>query len=430
VDSNNYELELSVLGSIFLNPKISLPKVMELLQPEDFSFTPLQIIYRAILRLDKKKSAIDTLLVIQELGEDLDAAGGVTFVSSVPDVVPTSGHVADYAQKVKEFSEKRKVMDGLNELQAKILETDNITADLDNFVRLITDMRKNEIRKIKKVEDIASEAFQELQTGITDGLMTGYNAIDKALRGFHKTDLIVIASDSSFGKTTFALNLCVNQAKFGKTCLIFSTEMSDKQLVKKMISAESEVNMNYTAEELNAWNPTDNAVQRRTITASMISELPIWIDDDNQTIDKLYTRARIFKNDIEQRGGRMDIIYIDYLQLIEYVSQKRDETREREVAKIAAGLKGMAKEFKIPVVVMSQVNHEKNTDKDRKHYKQTDLRESKAIGHAADVIIFLNPMNPDDETAYDITAGKHKNYNYFCMKAKFLKNISLFKEVD
>ena len=75
MDSNNYELELSVLGSIFLNPKISLPKVMELLQPEDFSFTPLQIIYRAILRLDKKKSAIDTLLVIQELGEDLDAAG-------------------------------------------------------------------------------------------------------------------------------------------------------------------------------------------------------------------------------------------------------------------------------------------------------------------------------------------------------------------
>jgi replicative DNA helicase len=430
MESNNYELELSVLGSIFLNPKCALPKVMELLKPDDFSFIPLQTIYKAILRLEKKKSAIDTLLVIEELGPDLDGVGGMSFVSALPDGVPTSKNVGDYVLKVKEFSEKRKVMESLDTLKLKIMETEDLNAELDGFIRLISEIRKRELKQIKKVGELVEEAFKELNTGITDGILTGYNAIDSALKGLHKTDLIVIASDSSFGKTTFGLNVCVNAARFNKTCLIFSTEMSDKQLVKKMITAESGVDMNYTEDELKSWESGGDMISRRVAGASLVSEMPIWINDDNQTIDKLYAQSRAFKNEMESQNGKLDIIFVDYLQLIGFTSNKRDETREREVAKIAAGLKGIAKELDVPVVVMSQVNHEKATDGKRKHYKQTDLRESKAIGHACDVIIFLNPMDENDDTVYEITAGKHKNYRYFNMKASFNKNISLFTEVQ
>jgi replicative DNA helicase len=357
------------------------------------------------------------------------------------DSISSPLYAEEYAREIKELSKKRRITAEADFLRKSIIAGNETQEALNIFARLTMDLQKNE-KQFLTIDSLAAGAYTKLCEGSKTGLLTGFPGVDVATRGLQKQWFIVIAADSGEGKTTFALNMCLNIAKHKHTCLFFSVEMSADSMVQKIISAESAVPIWQTNKEINNNNKlTDVEKQEikdnRSAAAEMARQLPIIFDERTQTIDSLYARARDKKNSIELNGGRLDIIFVDYIQLIQ--TEDKKQNREQNVADISRMLKTMAKEFDIPVVSMSQLNREIHKDKARKLYRMSDLRESAAIGNDADLVIFLNPedrSNPQNKN-YKLTFGKHRNCdwcecNLFFNKqiAKFSENCETFDEVD
>ncbi|OHA00810.1 MAG: replicative DNA helicase [Candidatus Sungbacteria bacterium RIFCSPHIGHO2_02_FULL_47_11] len=412
----NVEAEASTLGSLMLD-KDAIYKVADFLRPRDF-YKPLhQEIYTAMLDLFDKREPIDVLSVTNRLREKgkLEEIGGSAYITSLVNTVPTATHVAHYAEIVRRKRLLRDLIDASNHIaQLGYRESDDVEQLLDEAEQRIFGITKDSLRQeffsVREALDEAWERIDRLHKGdgALRGVSTGFTDLDNYLAGLQRSDLIVLASRPSLGKTSLALNIARNVALEGqKPVGIFSLEMSREQLVDRLLSSEANVDLWRLRTGRMRSEGADNDFVRVRDAMETLSKGALFIDDSpSPSVMELRAKARRL-----QAEHNIELVVIDYLQLIK--GSGNPDSRVQEVSEISRALKGMAKELNIPVLAVSQLSR----GVEMRHPaipKLSDLRESGSIEQDADVVMFIyredkDKKNTDRKNIADIFIEKHRN---------------------
>ena len=398
IPPHSVEAEQSVLGSILLD-KEAMISVSETLVPEDFYKEAHKVIYESMLKLYNSQSEIDLITLTDELRDQgyLDDIGGIAYITSLSTVVPTTSNIKYYVNIVKEKSISRQLISAANDIinlgydgSAKVEDV------LENAEKKIFDISQeratNDFQPINQVISEALSMLEKLYEEKNDvtGLTTGFRDLNKKINGLQRSDLLLIAARPAMGKTAFALNLVQNAALKGDASVaVFSLEMSKEQLVQRMIASQSTVEL----KKIKTGTLADNDWPRITDGMAILSGAKIHIDDTpGIKISELRSKCRKLKI---EKG--LDLVLIDYLQLME--GEGQNESRQQEIAKISRSLKILAKEFDCPVVALSQLSRAPEQRADHRPML-SDLRESGSIEQDADIVMFLyrdEYYNPDTE---------------------------------
>ncbi len=403
------DLEAAVLGAIMLEGgKLSV--VSEIIQsPECFYADRNQRIYAAILRLFDNGSAIDFMTVSEELkkNDELELAGGYYYVTSLTKDVVSAANIEEHARIVMQKFILRELIRISGDIIGQAYENNadvfNLLDEAETNLYNISDkhLRKNFsslntilLDTIKEIEE-QKESTEELT-----GTPSGFIELDKLTGGWQKTDLIILAARPAVGKTAFALNLVMNAAMHATkptTVAFFSLEMSAGQIVKRMLSATTDVPLS----NISKGNLADHEIVQLHQRMDKLAKSKIYIDDQ-AALNIFELRARCRK--IASRDN-LGFVVIDYLQLMTANTDNKTGNREQEISKISRDLKSLAKELKIPIIALSQLNRGVETRKESKVPQLSDLRESGAIEQDADMVMFL--YRPD----YYATSGAPTNAN-------------------
>uniref|UniRef100_A0A7C4Y540 Replicative DNA helicase n=1 Tax=Caldisericum exile TaxID=693075 RepID=A0A7C4Y540_9BACT len=420
------EAEQSVLGAILIDESAIL-KVLELLRPEDFYRPEHREIMKAIFALTTENVPIDMVSVIDKLKSEgkLDAVGGATYIAQITASVPNAANVEYYAKIVKTKALLRELISA----GAEISELGfNESMDVDEILNIAEQKIFNiSQRKTQsffvKVKEFLKEHFEEIENrykrkvGIS-GISSGFTSLDKLTSGFQNSDLIIIAARPSIGKTSLALNITTHIAiKEEMPVGFFSLEMSKEQLVERMLSAQAKVDMM----RIKTGFLRDEDWPKLTEAYSALSEAPIFIDDSpDLTLNDIRTKSRRLK--IE---GHAAIIFVDYLQLIR--SEQKIENRVLEISQITRGLKNLARELDIPIVVLSQLSRAVEKREDKKPML-SDLRESGSIEQDADVVIFLHVPDEERRDEIELIVAKQRNGPQGSVHMQFFPEYTKFGE--
>ena len=387
IPPHSVESEQSILGSIILD-KEAIITVAETIQPMDFYKEAHKIIYESMLKLNSNNEPIDLITLIEELRKEghLDSIGGISYLTSLSTIVPTTSNVKYYANIVKEKSVMRQLIKASNEII-------NLGYDASTDVQEILDKAEKNIFDISQeksgddiqpINVVLQDTFEMIEKLCTDksevtGITTGFADLNKKINGLHRTDLILLAARPAMGKTAFSLNLVQNAALKGDASVaVFSLEMSKEQLVQRMLSAQSNVELS----KIKTGNLGESDWPRIIDGMAVLSEANIFIDDTpGIKISEIRSKCRRLKI---EKG--LDLILIDYLQLME--GEGKNENRQQEIAKISRSLKILAKELDCPVVALSQLSRSPELRKDHRPIL-SDLRESGSIEQDADIVMFL-----------------------------------------
>ncbi len=457
VPPQNLEAERAVLGALLLDENC-FDRVMDMVSAADFYLESHRLIFEAICRLREKGRPLDLISLSDHLkGEgNLDKAGGAAGVSALADRVPTAANVDYWARLVREKSLLRRL---INEATHIISEAYDEPEELENFLdraeNKILDISMDQtgtpyqpMRTLVKHSFEIIEEFAQRKQVIT-GVPTGFNDLDMLTSGFQPSDLIVLAGRPSHGKTAIALNMARNAAvKHNKTVVFFSLEMAREQLVMRMFCSEAEFNL----KKLRTGMISKKDWPGLTTAAGILSEASIFIDDSSSlSVLEMKARSRRIKSEFG-----LDLIVVDYMQLIRGSElRRRSYSREQEVSDISRGLKAMAKELKVPVLAISQLNRAVE-QREEKTLRLADLRESGAIEQDADVVLFLirpclfkkkvkgaygemtNPNMDDDSEAIieadehyaELTIAKQRNGPLGMVPLNFFSEYTSFKPLE
>jgi replicative DNA helicase len=387
---NSKEAEMAVLGAILLRPEEAGPKAQEWLEEKHFYYAPHQVLYREITAMQNAMQAIDPVTLQQRLMDKklLEEIGGPASLTEFLQHVPTAANIEHYieivwekhllrqlievshAAIVRAFEEQDNVMEWVNDVQQDVF---NVTAE-------------NRLTGPKPMMQLVKDAMASIermfdQRGTVIGLATGFRDLDKITSGLHPGNMIVIAARPSMGKTSLAMNIAENIALDQHLPVgVFSLEMSSEELIKRILCSRASVNLR----ALQSGFVEDRYHQDLTGEASKLMKAPLYIDDTaGLTINQVRARARRMKlqHDIK-------LVVIDYLQLMRAPSRRADQSRQVEIADISSGIKALAKELGIPVIVLSQLNRQPE-QREGGRPKLSDLRESGAIEQDADVVGLL-----------------------------------------
>ncbi|GAA0702462.1 replicative DNA helicase [Paraclostridium ghonii] len=398
IPPHSVESEQSILGSILLD-KEAIITVTETIKPEDFYKEAHKIIYECMMKLNNKSEPIDLITLTEELKKQghLEDIGGISYITSLSTIVPTTSNVKYYADIVKEKSVLRKLIKVSNDI---------LNLGYDSSIKVEDILEKAEKRIFDISQEKSSEDFQTINSVLMDtydmieklytnkeditGITTGFEDLNKKTNGLQRTDLILVAARPAMGKTAFSLNLVQNAALKGNASVaVFSLEMSKEQLVQRMLSAQSHVEL----KKIKTGNLDENDWPRIIDAMSVLSNASIYIDDTpGIRIGELRSKCRKLKI---EKG--LDLILIDYLQLME--GDGGNESRQQEISKISRSLKIIAKELNCPVVALSQLSRAPEQRSDHRPML-ADLRESGAIEQDADIVMFLyrdEYYHPDSE---------------------------------
>lgn len=410
----NIEAEQSVLGAIILDNE-SLPKAIEILSAEDFYKETHSRLYRAILSLFEKNEAIDIVTLTDYLRRtnELESVGGLSYLSSLASGVLTSANIKYHAKIVREKALLRSLIQTATHIASRVYE-DSLDADemVDYAEKMIFDIADKRTKtSFFSLKDVIKDTFKMIEhlydkkEAIT-GVPSGFRDIDELTAGFQPSDLIIIGGRPGMGKTAFALNIAQHVAiDLKEPVAVFSLEMSKEQLALRMLCAESMVDSSRVRKGFigkQDWPRLTNAAGR-------LAESPIFIDDSS-AITVLEVRAKARR--LKMEHGALSLVVVDYLQLMR--SRGNFERREQEISEISRSLKALAKELKVPVVALSQLNRGVESRGDRRP-TLADLRESGAIEQDADVIIFLyrdeiyNKNNPSNKGRAEVIIAKQRN---------------------
>ncbi|WP_242427345.1 replicative DNA helicase [Flammeovirga pacifica] len=386
----DHRLEQATLGALILE-KEALNEVIEVLKAETFDREAHQMIYNAIVGIFNRSEPVDAMTIVTELKKkgELEKAGGVSYVAQLSNNVTSSANVVHYARILQEYSIKRKLISVSNEIQQRAYDdTTDVFDLLDKMENSLFEVSEENVRKnYVGMSDVVKEVFMELESlkdngdGMT-GVPSGFTGLDRVTSGWQPSDLIIIAARPAMGKTAFILSACRNASVgFQKATAIFSLEMSAAQLVKRLVSAEAELE----SEKLKKGNLSDEEWRRLVDKTGQLSSAPIYIDDTPAlTVLELRAKCRRLKaqHDIQ-------LIVIDYLQLMSAGDNKSKGNREQEIAFISRSLKQIAKELNVAVIALSQLSRAVETRGGDKRPQLSDLRESGSIEQDADMVMFL-----------------------------------------
>jgi replicative DNA helicase len=387
---HNLEAERSILGAILVDNN-ALNAAIERLKPEDFFHDHHRRIYQQMITLGETQQAIDLVTLTEQLqrGGELESSGGPAYIAQLMDGVPHVTNVEHYARIVKEKALLRGLIHVTHGIQQQALEAEeDADAILDQaeseIFRLAEDRARSGLVGLHDVVTESRERISHIYEGgqrIT-GLATGYDLLDNLTSGFQNSELLILAARPSMGKTAFALNLAENVAVRGnKPVAIFSLEMSKESLLLRLLSADAKIDSHkFRTGDL---NQEDKARIPRSL--SRLSDAPLWIDDaGSATVVEMGAKLRRLKRD---KG--LSLVVVDYLQLVS--ARGRFGNRNEEVSSITRGLKGLAKELKVPVLCLSQLT--RAPEREDREPRLADLRESGAIEQDADVVMFIHRPN-------------------------------------
>ncbi|MGH9393259.1 MAG: replicative DNA helicase [Terriglobales bacterium] len=388
----NLLAERSVLGAILLEGHYYY-EVAEILQADDFHLEAHRKIYRAITAMAQANIAVDYISLGEALerSHDLEAAGGHVYLTSLTDGLPQGLNVDTYARIVKDRAVERQCLAAANEVTQTVLAGGTSSEVLELAQRLFFGIAADRVESgLTSVGALTPELLAKLDAlhgQEISGLRTGFTKLDQLTAGFQPSDLVIVAGRPSSGKTSFALNVVENAAlESGKTAAVFSLEMSKVQLVMRMLCSTAQVD----AHKLRTGFLGREDIAKLTQAAGRLAQAPIYIDDSSG-IDLPTVRAKCRRLAAElatQRPARtLDLVVVDYLQLMG--SSGRAENRNLEVSALSRGLKILAKELKVPMLVLSQLSRAPEQRTGNHEPILSDLRESGSIEQDADVVAFI-----------------------------------------
>ena len=434
IPPHDIEAEQAILGSM-LTDKDAVISSIEVLKEDAFYREDNKAIYAAIVNLYAKNEPIDIITVKAELVEagSFERVGGMEYLASLPDKVPTTANVEKYIKIVDEKYMLRNLIQSANQLIALGYdETEEVDKILDKAEKEIFDLsqRKN-VAGYSAMKDILVESFAELeklynQKGHITGVATGFSDLDYKTSGFHGSELIILAARPAMGKSAFAINIATNAAVQNKIPVaIFNLEMSKEQIGNRVLCSEAMVDSN----KIKTGQLEDSDWMKLVSTLGILSDAPIYVDD-TPGISIMEIRAKCRKLKIEKNIG---LVVIDYLQLIQ-ASGKRNGSREQEISEISRSLKILAKELDIPVIALSQLSRGAEK-RDEKRPMLSDLRESGAIEQDADIVIFLYRddyynENSEEKNVAEIIMAKHRGGATGTVKLAWMPSYTKFANLE
>ena len=428
----NLEAEQSILGCMLIDTDLAA-EVLPALTEDDFYEENHKTILGAIKTVYNNRKAIDLITVSDILSSagKLEDVGGITYITEIMQVIPSSANYKYYYDIVKRDSINRKLIRAAGE----ITEYARISSDAGESIQFA----ENKLYAVSKTQD-TSEMIDVRQVGFFDvldkfnaiendkdafrGVMTGFFRLDKLTNGLQKSDLIVIAARPGMGKTSFAMNIVEHAAVYeGKVCAVFSLEMSEFQIRQRLICANANVSM---ASALSG-KLTEKDWGRLGAAQARVSNSAIKIIDSARiTPAEILSRCRRIK---AENKGQLDLVMIDYIQLMGS-GKKSDENRTLEVASVTRELKLIAKELQVPIIALSQLKRLKPGEKS----SLSDLRDSGAIEQDADIVMFID--RPDDGATdeerrkAELRIAKHRNGELGTFPLRFKGEITKFVDAE
>jgi replicative DNA helicase len=429
---NNLDAERSVLGAILLDNN-ALNTAIETLRPDDFFLDQHRRVFTQMIALAEVQQAIDLITLTEELHRrgDLEAAGGAPYLASLADGMPKVSNVEHYARIVKEKAMLRNLIHTTHNIQQRAFEgEDGADMILDNAESSIFELAEDRVKAgLISVKEIVRDNFERLEKIFKEGksitgIPTGYVELDKLTSGFQPSELLILAARPSQGKTALALNLAENIAiRGGQPVAIFSLEMSKESLLQRLVASVAQID----AHKFRTGHLSRTDWSSMTEALGTISNSPLWVDDAGSiSVLEIGAKARRLKRD---KG--LSLLIVDYLQLI--TARGRFGNRQEEVASISRGLKGLAKELQIPVLVLSQLT--RAPERDERGPQLSDLRESGAIEQDADVVMFIyRPhffkagASPEEREETELRIAKQRNGPTENVKFVFRSRLTRFEE--
>jgi len=430
IPPQNLEAEKSLLGAILLD-RDALIKVLSFLKPEHFYDSKNGTIFSAMSELFLASVAIDQLTLTDFLQKkkQLKDIGGRSYIVELIETVPTSAHAEEYAKNIKEKALRRSLITAAANITTLAFDEEKPTSDVVNQSQheLFTVSVQGVSKGFVHIQDVLSQVFEEAaQVNVSkdglQGITTGFRDLNSLLGGFQKSDLVILAARPSMGKTALALDMMRSLALDNKKVAFFSLEMSQQQLVARMLASQSGVGL----WEMRTGKLTDDEFAKLSEGTGILSDLEIFIDDaPGANIIEIRTKARRL---YMEQG--IDAVFIDYLQLIQGNTK---EGRVQEVSQISQELKNMARELKIPVVALAQLSRKVEGRPD-KTPMLSDLRDSGSIEQDADIVMFIHREDyyeddSDKKGIAEIKVSKHRNGPTGSVELAWVKELASFRDL-
>lgn len=407
--------EEAIIAGILIDPEAIL-RVKDIIGSEDFYFTPHRIIYAAALEVHRSGKPVDLMLVAQHLANHklLDSVGGQTRLAALYGSYPSAVNVDLFAGLVLEKSIARAVIKiggevvdrGFDETQP----AENLLPDISKLFRKLQTLQKVTGEGLVRVSESLADSFETIerlaQTGLTPGIKSGFYDLDYLTQGFQRGDLAIVAGRPSMGKTAFATHMALNIARAGKNAAFFSMEMSREQLVHRLISILSKVESG----RMKAGHIYDNEWEKLGNACSVLGNIPFFIDSQGDlSVDSIEVRLDALES---RTGEKVDIIFIDYLQLMRGESSFGGN-KNSEVGSITRALKGLAISRGVTVVLLSQLSRGVESRQDKRPI-MSDLRDSGSIEQDADLVLMLYRdeyynSNTTEIGIAEVILNKHRN---------------------
>jgi len=432
------DIEESVLGALMLE-KDALTSVIEILKPNNFYKEAHQEIYTAIIDLFNNSEPIDIRTVVNQLRKrgKLEIVGGAHYIATLTTRVIAASNIEFYARSLLEYAIKRDLIFVASDIQKGAYDnTKDVFELLDHSEQALFDVTNSNIRKnYKDMGSLLIEAFREIETrkdhkNCITGVPSGFAALDKVTSGWQKSDLIIIAARPGMGKTAFALSALRNAAvQYNNSVAFFSLEMSSLQLINRLISSEAELE----SEKIKKGNIEQYEWEQMMHKTSVLSKASIFIDD-TPALSMFELRAKCRR--LKSKHG-IQLVVVDYLQLMSGDSIRNAGNREQEIAHISRSLKNLAKELDIPVIALSQLSRAVEVRGGDKRPQLSDLRESGSIEQDADLVLLLyrpeyyGIMEEDGiRNLAEVIMAKHRNGPLENVNVRYISKYTKFVDVE
>ena len=429
---HNIEAEQAVLSAMLIKRE-AIADALEILSSEDFYREKHRLAFAAMEELFTAGEPVDiiTFAEILRKKEQLDSVGGISFVTALANFVPTAANITYHAKIVREKAQLRRLIDAATEIVGDAYEdADDVDAILDEAERKILSVASRHGGDFVPIRDIIMTTIGQIEKryeahGQVTGISTGFRDLDEQTSGLQPSDLILVAARPAMGKTAFTLNIAAFVAQRGLSVAFFSLEMSKEQLAQRMLCSEG----NIDSQRLRTGKLEEQDWPSLIESADRLSKSSIFIDDTpGITIQDLRSKARRLK-----AQQKLDLIIIDYLQLMQGRNSRFGDNRQNEISEISRSLKALARELNVPLIALSQLSRGVESRQVKKPML-SDLRESGSLEQDADIVMFLyreDYYNEDTENKNitEVIIAKHRNGPVGTIKLYFKKELTRFADI-
>ena len=435
---SDLEAEKSVLSAMLIRDGESIADVQGMLSSDDFYSERHRLIYRAMLTIYNEQKSINLIVLRERLkrNDELEKAGGWRYISELAVFSPTNAYIKNHAELVKDKSRLRSLIaigeEIADEAYAERDDAKNIIDRAEQSIFSLT--ARSTGSSFEHAFEIVTRVYRNINGiyesgGKMTGLSTGIIDLDKYMGGLKNSDFIIIAARPSMGKTALAINIARNVASnknSPKTVALFSLEMSKEQLGQRLLCLESELD----SQKLNTGNLDESEWRQLQDATDHISKMSLYVDDTPAlTAIEVRSRARRLKAEYG-----LDLVIIDYLQLMQGGSRRGEINRQQEISDISRSMKGLARELDIPVIALSQLSRAVEMRAEKKP-QLSDLRESGSLEQDADVVLFLyreSYYNPEAENPMltELILAKHRNGPTGTVNVNFKRETMTFSGLD